>query len=208
MQKRQLETAFALHISPTSSAVRRLDHIALQLVSLCEQELSENNNFARDPVGALIWLREMSWSQECPNVAFDGTTMANYRFSSVSPNEPDPLELTVFNPSGSLLWPGSRDGDPSVNPNLRFVRLQYRPVSGGEWITAKYEDSDPKFSYKKNLLCGGSRLAGCSFKWDVHNKYELLLSGFKDGVYELRVKNFCFGTPAAPISALADSTVH
>ena len=46
------------------------------------------------------------------------------------------------------------------------------------------------------------------FDWDVNNQYEKLLSGFKDNIYELRLKNFCFGTETRPISALADSTVH
>ena len=75
-----------------------------------------------------------------------------------------------------------------------------------EWITAKSEDSDPKFSYKKNLLCDGSRLGGCTFDWDVNNQYEKLLSGFKDNIYELRLKNFC-RTETRP-SAPTDSTVH
>jgi len=37
----------------------------------------------------------------------------------------------------------------------------------------------------------------------VNNQYEKLLSGFKDDVYELRLKTFCFGG-----SSLADASVH
>jgi hypothetical protein len=89
-----------------------------------------------------------------------------------------------------------------MNERLSLVRLQYRPVSGGEWITAKDEGStetDKKF----NLLCADSRTEGCKFDWVVNNQFEKLLSGFKDNVYELRLKNFCFGGPS-----LADPSVH
>ena len=41
------------------------------------------------------------------------------------------------------------------------------------------------------------------FDWVVNNQYEKLLSGFKDGLYEVRVKNFCFGGPS-----LATENVH
>jgi len=80
--------------------------------------------------------------------------------------------------------------------------LQYRPVSGGEWITAKDEGS-PETDKKFNLLCADSRTEGCTFDWVVNNQFEKLLSGFKDNVYELRLKNFCFGGPS-----LADPSVH
>ena len=209
VQKRVLETSFALAVKATSPSSLRLEHLAVVVVSLCEQEIRSTSKFGREPIGTnTLPLGLMTWSQKCPQVAFDGSTVADYLFSSVSSAAPKPLKLTVFNPDGALLWPGSSDDARAINPNLRFVRLQYRPASGGEWITAKSEDSDPKFSYKKNLLCDGSRLGGCTFDWDVNNQYEKLLSGFKDNIYELRLKNFCFGTETRPISALADSTVH
>ena len=87
---------------------------------------------------------------------------------------------------------------------LTKVVLQYRPVTGGEWITAKSEEE--RFAtdgYKFNLLCDHSRGDGCKFDWSLNNDYDKLLSGFKDGVYELRVKNLCSGA-----SALAASSVH
>jgi hypothetical protein len=89
-----------------------------------------------------------------------------------------------------------------MNGRLKLVRLQYRPVSGGEWITAKDEGS-PETDKKFNLLCADSRTEGCKFDWVVNNQFEKLLSGFKDNVYELRLKNFCFGGPS-----LADPSVH
>jgi hypothetical protein len=89
-----------------------------------------------------------------------------------------------------------------MNERLKLVRLQYRSVSGGEWITAKDEGS-PETDKKFNLLCADSRTEGCKFDWVVNNQFEKLLSGFKDNVYELRLKNFCFGG-----SSLADPSVH
>ena len=209
VQKKVLETSFALTVTAASPSSLRLEHVAVVVMSLCEHEISLMSKFGREPISTnTLPLGLMTWNQKCPKVAFDGSTVADYLFSSVSSATPKPLKLTVFNPDGALLWPGSSDDVRAINPNLRFVRLQYRPASGGEWITAKSEDSDPKFSYKKNLLCDGSRLGGCTFDWDVNNQYEKLLSGFKDNIYELRLKNFCFGTESRPISALADSTVH
>jgi len=75
-------------------------------------------------------------------------------------------------------------------------------------ITDKSADSDTKVSYTISLLSDASRLGGCTFDWDVNNQYEKLLSGFKDNIYELRLKNYCFGTESRPISALTDSTVQ
>jgi hypothetical protein len=203
VQKKELVTSFTLSVKPLSDATRKLDYIALRVMSLCEHDLWENSNFNREPVGHTTPMREMTWSQRCPQVEFDGSTMADYSFSSVSPAS-GPLKLTVFNPSRTLLWPGGLNDavDPAMNQNLQLVRVQYRPVSGGEWITAKSEDSDEQ-DKKKNLLCGDSRTEGCKFSWNVNNQYEKLLSGYKDGTYELRVKNFCFGG-----SALAESSVH
>jgi len=34
---------------------------------------------------------------------------------------------------------------------------------------------------------------GCSFDWNMNNDYEKMLSGFKDALYEVRVKSFCSG---------------
>ena len=106
------------------------------------------------------------------------------------------------NPDQYVLWPDENVTNALMNERLKLVRLQYRPVSGGEWITAKDESSietDKKF----NLLCADSRTEGCKFDWVINNQFEKLLSGFKDNVYELRLKNFCFGGPS-----LAETSVH
>lgn len=65
---------------------------------------------------------------------------------------------------------------------------------GGEWIIVKedyvkYKDD----SYKKNFICEYFRTSGCTWDWDLNNKYDKLFSGYKDGVYEVCVKNFCLG---------------
>jgi len=144
----------------------------------------------------------MSWSQPCPKVQFDETTIANYLYSSQSPSTTGVLNLKVNNPDQYNLWPDAAVTNPLMNAALSKVRLQYRPVSGGEWITAKdagSSETDKKF----NILCGNSRTEGCAFNWSINNQYEKLLSGFKDSVYEIRLKNFCFGGPS-----LADPSVH
>jgi hypothetical protein len=144
----------------------------------------------------------MSWSQPCPKVQFDESTISKYLYSSQSPSSSGELNLKVNNPDQYVLWPDEDVTDSLMNERLKLVRLQYRPVSGGEWITAKDEGStetDKKF----NLLCADSRTEGCKFDWVVNNQFEKLLSGFKDNVYELRLKNFCFGGPS-----LAEPSVH
>ena len=76
-----------------------------------------------------------------------------------------------------------------MNTRLKYVRLQYRPVTGGEWIIRKTPHSDER-DKKFNFLCPYSRGNGCRFKWDTAGRFDRLLSGFKDGKYELRLKTF------------------
>jgi hypothetical protein len=181
---------------------RSIEYLQVRLQSLCETQIWENVNLYRDPIGYTQNIDVMSWSQSCPKVQFSESTVANYLFSSVSPASSSVIELKVNNPDQYVLWPDEAVTDSLMNEALTFVRLQYRPVSGGEWITAKSQTSsetDKKF----NILCDDSRTEGCAFDWDVNNQYEKLLSGYKDGTYELRVKNFCFGG-----SSLADPSVH
>lgn len=180
-------------------ATRSIRYLQLQLVSLCESEM----DLYRDPIAHTINIDSMSWSQPCPKVQFDESTASKYMFSSQSQRSSGQLSLTVNNPDRYLLWPDESLSDPALmNAQLKLVRLQYRPVSGGEWITAKDEGS-PETDKKFNLLCAASRTEGCKFDWKINNQFEKLLSGFKDNVYELRVKNFCFGGPS-----LADPSVH
>jgi hypothetical protein len=159
-------------------------------------------NLYRDPISVNVNVDPMSWSQPCPKVQFDESTMSKYLFSNQSPSSSGELNLKVNNPDQYVLWPDENVTNALMNERLKLVRLQYRPVSGGEWITAKDESSietDKKF----NLLCADSRTEGCKFDWVINNQFEKLLSGFKDNMYELRLKNFCFGGPS-----LAAPSVH
>jgi hypothetical protein len=183
-------------------ATRRIEYLQLRLQSLCETQMWEDSNMYRDPISYTQNVDPMSWSQPCPKVQFDESTMSNYLYSSQSPSSSGVLNLKVNNPDQYVLWPDDDVSDSLMNERLSLVRLQYRPVSGGEWITAK-DESSAETDKKFNLLCADSRTEGCKFDWDVNNDYEKLLSGFKDDVYELRVKNFCFGGPS-----LADPSVH
>ena len=179
-------------------STRNIDHLQLQLVSLCESDM----DLYRDPISVKINVDPMSWSQPCPQVQFDESTISKYLYSSQSPSSSGELNLKVNNPEQYVLWPDKDVTDALMNERLKLVRLQYRPVSGGEWITAKDEasiETDKKF----NLLCDESRTEGCKFDWKINNQFEKLLSGFKDDEYELRLKTFCFGGPA-----LAESSVH
>ena len=185
-------------------ATRKIEYLQLRLQSLCETRIWENNNLYRDPISYTQNVDPMSWEPSCPKVAFTETTMSTYLSASVSLGTSSWLNLTVSNPDRYILWPDNRTNpsNPLMNPNLAFVRLQYRHVSGGEWITAKSEAS-PETDKKFNLLCPFSRSDGCEFDWNTNGDYELLLSGFKDGVYELRLKNFCTGG-----DSFADAAVH
>jgi hypothetical protein len=202
VQKRVMQTTFTLAVEPGYDTTA-INYLGLSLESLCEAELASHasHGMYRAPISHTIPLSEMSWAKRCPAVQFDPSTVAKYLFSSVSPKSASTLELKVNNPDQSMLWPSS-SASPTANENLKFVRVQYRPVSGGEWITAK-DESSSESDKKKNLLCADSRSEGCAFDWNVHNQYERLLSGFKDGTYEIRVKNFCAGGPS-----LAESSVH
>jgi hypothetical protein len=183
-------------------ATRRIDYLQLRLQSLCETQLWEGANLYREPISYTQNVDPVSWNQPCPKVQFDESTISKYLYSSQSPSSSGELNLKVNNPDQYVLWPDDDVTDSLMNERLKLVRLQYRPVSGGEWITAKDEGStetDKKF----NLLCADSRTEGCKFDWVVNNQFEKLLSGFKDNVYELRLKNFCFGGPS-----LAEPSVH
>jgi len=183
-------------------ATRRIDYLQLRLQSLCETQLWEGANLYREPISYTQNMDSMSWNQPCPKVQFDESTISKYLYSSQSPSSSGELNLKVNNPDQYVLWPDEDVTDALMNERLKLVRLQYRPVSGGEWITAKDEGS-PETDKKFNFLCADSRTEGCKFDWIVNNQFEKLLSGFKDNVYELRLKNFCFGGPS-----LADPSVH
>lgn len=197
-QKHISQTYLNLAVEP-GFRTRSIKYMQLRLESQCESGFA---HLYRDPIGYTQNLDPMSWNQPCPKVQFDESTVSKYLFSNQSPSTAGVLELKMNNPDQYVLWPDTNITDTLMNPRLKLVRLQYRPVSGGEWITAK-DEGVPETDKKFNILCDHSRSEGCKFDWKVNNQYEKLLSGFKDNVYELRVKNFCFGGPS-----LAEPSVH
>merc|ERR1712159_920951 len=81
-------------------ATSTIDHLQLQLVSLCES----NMNLYRDPISVNVNVDPMSWSQPCPKVQFDESTMSKYLFSNQSPSSSGELNLRVNNPDQYVLW--------------------------------------------------------------------------------------------------------
>jgi len=190
-----------LAIEPGFST-RQIRYLQLRLQSLCETEIWEDVNLYRDPIAYTQNIEPMSWLQSCPKVQFDESTVARYLSSKQSPTSSGVLYLKVNNPDQYVLWPDANLTSSLMNEHLKYVRLQYRPVTGGEWITAK-DPAATSMDKKFNLLCGDSRTEGCAFDWKINNQFEKLLSGFKDNVYELRLKTFCAGGPS-----LAEPSVH
>lgn len=199
VQRRVLESTFTL--SAERGLLQATRFIQMSVVSACEAEMELE--MYRPILEDTYPLGPIGWSNFCPKVLFDQTTVARYLTHSVSGVGPQTLRINVINPDAGNLWPGGGARSDLVNNNLAKVRLQYRPVKGGEWISAKDESSPRDDSFRKNLLCPHSRLDGCLFDWDVSNNYEKLTSGFKDDVYELRVKTFCSNG-----DAFADTLVH
>ena len=192
-QSRVSEYALTLAVEP-GYATKSIQYLAMRLQSICETNLWENVNTYRDPIAFTTRIPDAAnWLSACPKVMFTESTMANYASHSASLAAPEPLELKVFNPDPNILWPVDGIDDPLMNGNLGKVYLQYRPLSGGEWITAKDSSSTIKENFKFNIMCPDSLTEGCSFDWNMNNDYEKMLSGFKDNLYEVRVKSFCSG---------------
>ena len=188
-QSRATENAFTLTIDPGS--MKRIEYITMSVQSACETDM----DLYRDPISHTTPLPDASnWLVTCPKAMFTEKTMATYAEGySASPSAAQPLELKIFNPDPTILWPDEKHPEPSMNFNLGKVHVQYRPVSGGEWITAKSAKSTLKENFKFNIICPDSMTEGCSFDWNLNNDYEKMLSGFKDNLYEVRVKSFCSG---------------
>ena len=199
-QKRVSQMFMNFGVEP-GYATRDIRYMQLRLESLCEIDFPQ---LYRSPIAFTKDLDHMRWEMSCPKVQFDTATIESYLTSTVSTGTSSVLNLVVNNPDQYSLWPDDREqpSDALMNTRLKYVRLQYRPVTGGEWITAKDADSDER-DKKFNLLCPYSRGNGCRFEWDTAGRFDRLLSGFKDGKYELRLKNFC-----TEADALADASVH
>ena len=199
------ETNIVMSIS-RDVAVFESKYIGISLVSLCESMLE--SHMYRPIISSSVSLGPMTWSRHCPKVAFSETTMAreDSYFTKKADSADTFLNLTVINPDRFNLWPTGNDAtnNPSlVNEHLKYVRLQYRSVKGGEWIAAKDTKAPASESFKANLLCDNSRTQ-CRFDWDLSNfGYDKLLSGYKDGAYELRLKSYCAGG-----HSVAEAAVH
>jgi hypothetical protein len=199
------ETNIVMSVS-RDVAVFESKYVGISLVSLCESMLEQH--MYRPIISSSVSLGPMTWSRHCPKVAFSETTMAreDSYFTRTAESADTFLNLTVINPDRFNLWPTGHDAtnNPSlVNENLKYVRLQYRSVKGGEWIAAKDTNAPESESFKANLLCDNSRTQ-CRFDWDLSNLgYDKLLSGYKDGAYELRMKSYCVGG-----HSVAEAAVH
>jgi len=199
------ETNIVMSVS-RDVAVFESKYVGISLVSLCESMLEQN--MYRPIISSSVSLGPMTWSRHCPKVAFSETTMARDEsyFTKTADSGDTFLNLTVINPDRFNLWPTGNDAtnNPNlVNENLKYVRLQYRSVKGGEWIAAKDTKAPASESFKANLLCDNSRTQ-CRFDWDLSNLgYDKLLSGYKDGAYELRMKSYCVGG-----NSVAEAAVH
>ena len=148
VQRRSVVTKFALGINQGSKAVSKF--IQLSLVSLCEAEVELE--MYRPIIEDLYPLGDISWSQSCPRALFDTTTMNERLTTSFSKSGSSTLRVNILNPDPDNLWPGGDAHDDLVNENLAKVVIQYRPVSGGEWITAKDDSETHRAdSYRKNI---------------------------------------------------------
>ena len=196
------ESHVALIVEPVDGMYESR-YLGVSLVSLCESMIESYMD--RPIVSSTVSLGPMSWSKKCPKVAFHTTTlMKEESYFIKSASSASTLDLLVINPDRYSLWPGGADSkELVVNNNLQFVYLQYRPVSGGEWITAKDEFKGEGVNKNFNILCSDSRGDGCRFEWNLNDNYNKLLSGYKDGTYEIRLKSMCTGG-----NVFADSSVH
>ena len=103
----------------------------------------------RDPIAVKAQLEKMRWESKCPSVTFSKSTVIDSEITRANATAP-PLRLVVVNPDSGNLWDSAS--------RLEKVVVQYRPLSGGEWITAKEDNVEYKDdSYKKNLICEHSR---------------------------------------------------
>jgi len=200
------ESRVLLSVEP-SDGVYESSYLGISLVSLCESMIEEY--MYRPIISSSVTLGAMSWSKDCPQVAFHSSTLskeASY-FEKSAASDSSVLSISVVNPNRYSLWPketASTSEALVTNGNLAYVYVQYRSVSGGEWITAKDAVRGAGTNKNFNLLCPESRGGdGCIFDWDLNDPYNKLLSGYKDGKYDIRLKTMCVGG-----SHLAKPSVH
>ena len=162
------KTTFTMSVGRYEEPANEVKYAALQLVSLCEFDISEGRNFNREPLGHTLRLGTMAWHSACPEISFDGATLDAYAYALVSRAGLSSLSIQVI---------GDLEAD-----NLKFSRLQYRRASsGGEWVSARANDGA--------VIDLAARDVEFPLEWDLDADH--LLNGLKDGEYEVRVKNFC-----------------
>ena len=111
-------------------ATRSIDYLQLRLQSLCETKMGKARIAPRAHRDTRKNVSDsMSWSQPCPKVQFDESTIWHL-FSSQSTSSSGELNLQVNNPDQYVLWPDDDVSDALMNQHLKLVRLQYRP---GVW---------------------------------------------------------------------------
>jgi len=172
-QQHVRKTSFTMSIGRGPTALAKLKYIRLQLVSLCEFDLSASRNFNREPIGDTISLGTISWLTSCPEVSFTKKTLQDHEATQyISKQQPDE---PIF--EFGVNFDASSD-------NLEKVLLQYRKP-GEEWDAWRRTDGE-QMNLKTNFIEKGGL-----FKWNINDNK--LLSGFNDGEYEVRAKSFCTG---------------
>jgi len=168
------KTSFTLTIGRGGSALSELKHIGLRLVSLCEFDISSNLN--RSPISDTVRLGKITWAQKCPPVTFSKRTIDMYSYKSISTREDEKLEIEVVGDLTSDL--------------IHKTRIQYRRAgSVDEWKSARSRSSSG--------VLESVDLRKSKFAWDIAEDDVFLLDSDRDGKYEVRVKNFCGGSPTA-----------
>ncbi|CAL6314626.1 unnamed protein product [Bathycoccus prasinos] len=185
--------------------------IFLKLVSECEWQMSRDLLY-RDPISDAYSLDDIKWQRECPEIAWDETTVNKYLYYIASVATSDVLDVSVMNPNPLNIWTSDKyeasdtvrggwdvNKDHLVHPNVEFVRVQFRRPGIGEWISA-WDDSKAS----ADVTCGHST-SGCGLSWNLTKQY--FMNGLRDGSWEIRAKIFCSGGAiTAPMSVFGSTT--
>jgi len=185
--------------------------IFLKLVSECEWQMSRDLLY-RNPISDAYSLDDIKWQRECPEIAWDETTVNKYLYYIASGATSDVLDVSVMNPNPLNIWTSDKyeasdtvrggwdvNKDHLVHPNVEFVRVQFRRPGIGEWISA-WDDSKAS----ADVTCGHST-SGCGLSWNLTKQY--FMNGLRDGSWEIRAKIFCSGgASTAPMSVFGSTT--
>ena len=77
--------------------------IFLKLVSECEWQMSRDLLY-RDPISDAYSLDDIKWQRECPEIAWDETTVNKYLYYIASGATSDVLDVSVMNPNPLNIW--------------------------------------------------------------------------------------------------------